>query len=184
MNSLRLIAITIAVFFSSFSYAGDDEYKLKQGDAVFISVFGEEPTLQKEVRVLPDGSITFPLAGRLSVVNLTSSEVEKQVAEKLKEFLPEPQVTVIVSSIEGNKIFVVGKVLKPGAILLTGPTSALQALSATGGFDRFAHLNDIKVLREVGGGTQVISIKYESLLNGEDLSSNIQLLAGDTIVVP
>lgn len=183
MNSLRLITVSIFVFFSSFSFASDDVYKLKQGDAVFISIYGEE-VLQKEVRVLPDGSITFPLAGRLSVVNLTSSEVERQVAEKLKEYLPEPQVTVIVSNIDGNKIYVVGKVLKPGPVLLTGPTTALQALSASGGFDRFAHLNDIKVLRVVGGATQVMPIKYESLLKGEDLASNIALEAGDTIVVP
>lgn len=183
MNSLKLIAVSIFVFFSSFSFAGNDVYKLKQGDAVFVSVYGEE-ALQREVRVLPDGSITFPLAGSLSVVNLSSSEVEKQLTEKLKEYLPEPQVTVLVSSIEGNRIFVVGKVLKPGAILLTGPTTALQALSASGGFDRFAHLNDIKVLRVLDGSTQVIPVKYESLLRGEDLASNVQLEAGDTIVVP
>lgn len=184
MNLIRFVLVSVFATFTVFSYAGEnDVYKLKLGDAVFISVYGEE-ALQKEVRVLPDGSITFPLAGRLSVVNLTSSEVEKQVADKLKEYLPEPQVTVIVSNIDGNKIFVVGKVMRPGAILLTGPTTALQALSASGGFDRFAHLNDIKVLRVVGGETQVISIKYESLLKGEDLASNIQLEAGDTIVVP
>lgn len=183
MNPLKLIAVSIFVFFSSFSFAGNDAYKLKQGDAVFVSVYGEE-ALQREVRVLPDGSITFPLAGSLSVVNQSSSEVEKQLTEKLKEYLPEPQVTVLVSSIEGNRIFVVGKVLKPGAILLTGPTTVLQALSASGGFDRFAHLNDIKVLRVLDGSTQVIPVKYESLLRGEDLASNVQLEAGDTIVVP
>ncbi len=183
MNVCRFFAVSIFVFFSNFSFAGDDIYKLKQGDAVFVSVYGEE-ALQKEVRVLPDGSVTFPLAGRLSVVNQTSLEVEKQVAERLKEYLPEPQVTVIVSNVEGNKIFVVGKVLKPGPILLSGPTTALQALSASGGFDRFAHLNDIKVLRDTNGTTQVIPVKYESLLKGEELASNVKLEAGDTIVVP
>jgi polysaccharide export outer membrane protein len=184
MNSLRLIVVTLVVCFSNFSYASDnDVYKLKQGDAVFVSVYGEE-ALQKELRILPDGSITFPLAGRISVVNLTSLEVEAKVAEKLKEFLPEPQVTVIVSSIEGNKVYVVGKVLRPGPILLTGPINALQALSLSGGFDRFANLNEIKVLRATNTSTEVLSVKYESLLNGEELSSNIQLQASDIIVVP
>jgi polysaccharide export outer membrane protein len=189
MSLIKLVVMMLIVCFTNVSYASDnDTYKLKQGDAVLISVYGEE-ALNKELRVLPDGSITFPLAGRISVVNLTSQEVEIKVTEKLKEFLPEPQVTVIVSSVEGNKVYLVGKVLKPGPILLTGPMNVLQALSLSGGFDKFAHTNNIKVLRAsnnsaTSNSTVALPVKYESLLNGEELSSNIQLQAGDIIVVP
>lgn len=184
MNFTKFIltALLLCVGVTGFA-AEETAYKLKQGDTIFISVYGEE-TLQKELRVLPDGSVTFPLAGRLDVLGATSAEVEKKVAEKLKEFLPEPQVTAMVTNSEGNKIYLVGKVMKPGPVSLTGPTSALQALSYAGGFDKFAELNKIKVIRTIDGTTTILRIKYKSLIEGKELVSNVQLQAGDVIVVP
>lgn len=167
---------------TAFSAESNAAYKLNQGDVLQVSVWGEE-TLQKEVRVLPDGSITFPLAGRVEVANETAPEVEKRITEKLKVYLPDPQVTVMVSNAEGNKAYVIGKVLKPGAVLLTGNTTVLQAISLAGGLDKFADLGTIKVLR-AGKSQTIVNVNYNSLIKGQSLDSNVLLNAGDTILVP
>lgn len=173
------------VFIANAAFAADvnNTYKLNQGDLLQISVWGEE-TLQKEVRVLPDGSISFPLAGRVEVANETSTEVEKRVTEKLKVYLPDPQVSVVVTNAEGNKAYVIGKVIKPGSVLLTGSTTALQAISMAGGLDKFADLSAIKVLRGVGKNQTIVNVNYNNLIKGQGLDSNVVLNAGDTILVP
>jgi polysaccharide export outer membrane protein len=164
-------------------YAVEATYKLKAGDSLNISVWGEE-TLQKDTKVLPDGSITFPLAGRIEVEGITAAEAESRVTEKLKTYLPDPQVTVVVSGIEGNQIFILGKVLKPGPVLMTGPMTVMQALSLTGGLDKFADLGAIKVLRNTKNGQTVFPVDYNALIKGQKLETNIILNAGDTILVP
>ena len=184
------IKSTFILFFVCILSAGaalaadvNNTYKLNQGDLLQISVWGEE-TLQKEVRVLPDGSISFPLAGRIEVANETSTEVEKRVTEKLKVYLPDPQVSVTVTNPEGNKAYVIGKVIKPGSVLLTGSTTALQAISLAGGLDKFADLSAIKVLRGVGKNQTIVNVNYNNLIKGQSLDSNVLLNAGDTILVP
>ena len=168
---------------ASFSAESNEAYKLNQGDVLQISVWGEE-SLQKEVRVLPDGSITFPLAGRVEVANATTPEIEKRITEKLKTYLPDPQVTVMISNIEGNRAYIIGKVLRPGAVLLTGPMTVMQAISLAGGLDRFADKDSIKVLRGSAGAQTVLLVNYDKLIKGQDLNSNVQLNTGDTILVP
>lgn len=163
--------------------AADVSYMLKEGDTLDISVWGED-TLTKETIVLPDGSITFPLAGRIAVVGNTVLEVEKKVTDKLKKYLPDPQVTVVVSVVAGNQIYILGKVNTPGPVLMAGPMTVMQALSLNGGFDKFADLSGIKVLRNTDKGQQVIPVNYNALIKGNNLKSNILLQAGDTILVP
>ena len=183
MNTKLIVSLFIAVIAFSTSAFSADAYKLNQGDALQISVWGEE-TLQKEVKVLPDGSISFPLAGRVEVAGNTTTEVEKLVTDKLKTYLPDPQVTVIVSNIEGNRAYILGKVLRTGPILLASPMTVLQALSLAGGLDKFADLDQIKVLRSVSGKQIVIPVNYDRLIKGQNLESNILLNTGDTILVP
>lgn len=158
-------------------------YRLRQGDLIQVSVWGEDK-LQKESLVLPDGSITYPLAGRVEVVGLTSVEAEKRIAEKLKGYLPDPQVSVVIVSIEGNHAHVLGKVIKPGQVSMTGPMTVLDALSVAGGLDKFADYNNIKVLRNTPQGQKAIPIHYGQLIRGERLESNITLNPGDTVLVP
>ncbi|MGB7816910.1 MAG: polysaccharide biosynthesis/export family protein [Methylotenera sp.] len=174
------------LFVLSISIANADtsqSYRLRQGDLIQVSVWGEDK-LQKESLVLPDGSITYPLAGRVEVVGLTSAEVEKRIAEKLKPYLPDPQVSVVIVSITGNVAHVMGKVLKPGQVLMAGPMTVLDALSMAGGLDKFADRNSIKVLRNTPQGQKAIPVYYDQLMRGERLESNITLNPGDTIVVP
>ena len=98
--------------------------------------------------------------------------------------MSDPQVTVLVSNIEGNKFYIIGKVLRQGPFLLPGRMTVLQALSYAGGLDKFADLGQIKVLRDTAKGQVVIPINYNKLINGQSLESNIVLQAGDTLLVP
>ena len=159
-------------------------YKLRHGDVLLVSVWRDD-ALRMEVRVLPDGSITFPLAGRVEVVGLTTPEVEVRVVEKLKKYIPAPVVTVAIKSTDGNQVYVLGKVVRPGAVTLTSPeTTVLQMLSQVGGLDRFADGNSIRVLRRSPQGSQILPVKYDDLIKGNQLDTNVVLMPGDTILVP
>lgn len=158
-------------------------YQLRQGDEVMVSVWKEE-ALQKQVIVLPDGSITLPLVGRIDVAGLTTPEVEKKVTERLKKYMPEPVVTVVIAGINGNKAYVMGKVMKPGPIILSGPTTVLQAISMVGGFDKFADEGGIKVIRADTPDQETMAVRYKDIVSGRNTSTNVQLRAGDTVVVP
>ncbi|MEC4559949.1 polysaccharide biosynthesis/export family protein [Pseudomonas inefficax] len=158
-------------------------YLLSPGDVVMVSVW-QEDSLRQEATVLPDGSITFPLAGRIDVAGLDVTAVEKQVATKLEKFLPDPNVSVVVKSIAGNLVYVQGKVIKPGPVQMAGPTAVLQALSMSGGLDKFADESEIKVVRGTGASQKILPVRYRDLVSGRDMSTNIQLQAGDTLVVP
>ena len=160
-----------------------DTYHLRQGDTVLISVWREE-TLQRQVIVLPDGSVTFPLIGRVEVAGLSTPEVEQRITKKLKEYFPEPIVTVVIVGIDGNRAYVTGKVMHPGPLIISGPITVLQAISLVGGFDRFADENGIKVIREKSNGQEILPVNYKDIISGKNMSTNVQLKAGDTLVVP
>lgn len=154
-------------------------YLLNPGDVIFVSVWRED-TLKEEVHVLPDGSITFPLVGQIKVAGLDTTAVEKAIATKLEAFIPEPNVSVVVRDPKGNLVYAQGKVLKPGSVQLSGPTEVLQVLSMAGGLDKFADKDDIKVVRN----GKVMPVDYNALISGRDMTTNYQLQAGDTLVVP
>lgn len=184
---VRLLFSTLCVLmvWSGASIANEKgaAYLLSPGDKVMVSVWGEE-SLRQETTVLPDGSITFPLAGTVDVAGLDASTAAKEVAEKLEKFLPDPNVSVVVTSIAGNLVYVQGKVIKPGPVQMAGPTAVLQALSMSGGLDKFADESAIKVVRRNGDRQQILPVRYKDLVSGHDMSTNIQLQAGDTLVVP
>lgn len=163
--------------------ANEANYRLSPGDTLNVSVWGEDK-LNKDVIVLPNGSITFPLAGQVDVVGLDASAVEEKIAAKLVKFIPDPQVSVVVTGTAGNLVYVQGKVLKPGSVHLSGQTSVLQVLSMAGGLDKFAAKNDIKVVRLNGSKQQILRVDYNELMSGDDMTTNFILEAGDTLVVP
>lgn len=159
-------------------------YQLRHGDLLTVSVWKEE-ALRMEVRVLPDGSITFPLAGRVEVAGLTTPQVEERIAGKIKKFIPEAAVTVVVTGIDGSRVYVLGKVAQPGPVTLTSPsTTVLQVLSQVRGLDRFADGNSIRVLRQTSAGAAVLPVRYDDLIRGNSLETNVVLQPGDTILVP
>jgi polysaccharide export outer membrane protein len=159
-------------------------YQLRHGDVLTVSVWKEE-ALRMEVRVLPDGSITFPLAGRVEVAGLTTPQAEERIASKIRKFIPEAAVTVAVTGIEGSRVYVLGKVIQPGPVTLMSPsTTVLQVISQARGLDRFANGNAIQVLRQTSAGTTVLPVRYDDLIRGNSLETNVVLQPGDTILVP
>jgi polysaccharide biosynthesis/export protein len=137
--------------------------------------------------VLPDGSISFPLVGRIVVVGLSTAQVEKRIVDGLKPYIPDAVVSVVVTGTEGNSVFVIGKVLKPGQVALTSPeTTVLQVLSQVGGLDRFANGDNIMVVRKAPNDPrpQTMRVRYNELIRGEALDTNVVVRPGDTIVVP
>ncbi len=181
-----LLALALAaVATAALSQDGTAPYQIRHGDRLQVSVWKEE-ALSREVRVLPDGSISFPLVGRLLVAGSTTEQVEKRITDGLKPFIPEASVTASVTATDGNTVYVLGKVTKAGPIPLTNPTtSVLQVLSQVGGLDRFANADAILVLRrDAGGKVQTQKVRYNDLMRGEALDSNIVLRAGDTVLVP
>ena len=183
-RSLIPVLCALAVW-SSISHAVEKDlpYELSPGDNLTISVWGEDK-LERNVRVLPNGSITFPLVGRIDVEGLDTTAVEQLIAAKLEKFIPDPQVSVVVTSTEGNLVYVQGKVLKPGPVHMPGRTSVLQVISMAGGLDKFADKDDIKVVRLNGAKQEILSVDYSKLMSGKDMTTNFQLKAGDTLVVP
>lgn len=186
MKCLRfgLMGVFLAALFSAITAGAAEPYRLRHGDTVMVSVWREE-ALRMEVRVLPDGSITFPLAGRVEVAGLSTSEAEARIASRLTKFIPEVAVTVSVTGIEGSRVYVLGKVTTPGPVLLSSPnTTVLQVLSQAGGLDRFADGNSIRVLRSTANGSQTMNVRYNDLIKGNELQTNVVLMPGDTILVP
>lgn len=185
-SGLFVLCTGIIACFASLVGAEDGvTYRLRAGDQIAISVWGEDTLNLKDIIVLPDGTVTFPLVGTVVVAGLSTGEASALVADKLKSYLPEPQVTVIVSGVSGNLAYVIGKVAKPGPVLLQSPLTAMQALSLAGAMDKFADTDEIKVIRRAADGAQqVFDLHYDSLIHGRRLEANIVLQPGDTIVVP
>lgn len=164
--------------------AAQSAYLLNPGDAIRIDVWNEE-SLSREMLILPDGKISFPLAGELQFGGLSVAAAEKALAEALSKYLKDmPTVTVSVMELRGNKIYVLGKVNRPGEFPINRPTDVMQALAMAGGLNTFAAENDINVLRRDASGKQVaIPFEYGEVKAGEELDTNILLKSGDVVVV-
>ena len=187
-SKLRIVFVTAVVAsLGLFQIAAADSYKLNPGDQVEISVWNED-NLQKTITVLPDGMISFPLVGHLQAAGKSAAEIETTIAAKLDTYIADPEVNVTVTSTRGNVIFVVGKVLKPGPIVMIQSTTVMQALAMAGGLNEFASANSIKIIRrsglEEGSKETLLKIRYSDLEKGNDLASNHILNYGDVIVVP
>lgn len=167
------------------SNAEEAGYQLNPGDVLNIFVWNEE-SLSRETLVRPDGYISVPLAGQLRAGGKTPAEVEEELSERLSNYLKDrPTVTVSLQAIHGNRIFVLGKVNRPGEYPIIRPTDVMQALSIAGGLDPFAAEGSIVVLRRNGDGSQEsIPFRYNRVKSGRDLETNIVLRAGDVVVVP
>ena len=159
------------------------EYQIGPEDLLQISVWREEG-LTKEVLVRPDGGITFPLVGDVQAAGKTTLQLSNEINERLQKYVPDAVVTVAVQRIASNKIYVIGKVNKPGEYVAGRYLDVLQALSLAGGLTPFAAENGIKVIRRQQGKDLVFAFRYSEVKAGSSLEQNIILKGGDTIVVP
>lgn len=163
--------------------AAADGYKLRPGDLLSVSVW-KETDLMSEIVIRPDGGLSFPLAGEVQAADHTVAELTKLLEGKIRKFVPDAVVTVLVKSASGNRIYVIGKVNKPGDFPLFGPLDVMQALSVAGGTTPFADINSIRILRRDGGRQNSIEFHYGDIEHGKRLEQNILLQSGDTVVVP
>ena len=158
-------------------------YKIQPGDILEISVWKEEDLL-KQVLVRPDGGMSFPLVGNVQAAGRSVVELQSLVTEKLAKYIPDPVVTVSTQQLSGNKIFVIGKVARPGEIVANQYMDVVQALSVAGGMTPYAAANKIKILRRSNGKLTAIPFKYGDIEKGENLGQNIILQSGDVVLVP
>jgi len=157
-------------------------YLIGADDVLLVSVW-KEPDLTMTVPVRPDGNISLPLLNDVPAAGLSPRQLAASITEKLKKYVADPRVTVIVTQINSQKVYVTGEVLHTGAIQLLPHMTVLQAL-ADAGFTQFANTKGIYVLREDGGQQQKIRVNYKRLVKGQAIDQNILLRPGDTIVVP
>jgi polysaccharide export outer membrane protein len=162
----------------------DDDYIIGPSDVLAITVW-KDTELTRTVPVRPDGRISLPLIGELEVSGLTAPAVQQLVAEKLKVFISDPQVAVIVQEVKSRTYSVLGKIVKPGAYELGKPTTVLQAIAIAGGFLDFAKQSKVYIIRPVSGGSnQTLPFDYKRVIKGRNAGQNVELQNGDTIVVP
>jgi len=161
----------------------DESYRIGAEDNLLISVW-QEPDLSGPVVVRPDGLITLPLINDVSVAGLTPRELQKLLEERLQGFVNEPRVTVLVQSIQSRRFYLLGEVVRPGVFPLPEHETVLGALLEAGGLTPFAKSESIYVLRQIGDKPQRIPFKFKKALKGENGGQDVELLPGDTIVVP
>lgn len=167
---------------NSVSSMDEAAYLLVPEDVLDISVWKEDG-LQSEVLIRPDGKLSFPLVGHIRAAGKTPEQVEQAIRERLKAFIPDPVVTVLVRHVSGNKIYVIGKISKPGQYIVQNGTDVMQALSLAGGLTPFANAKDLKVLRRISANQTVFKFNYNEVSTGLKLEQNILLQTGDIIVV-
>ena len=183
------IVLLTSVLIAHDAWANDDAmpgeraYSVQPGDRLSVSVWGE-PDLQIELLVAPDGLIAIPLAGEISVVGKRLSVLRQDITERLKKYISDPLVTVTVTEVLGNKIYVLGQVNLPGQFVVNPMVDVMQALSMAGGTTAFASLNNIVILRRTGTQQSAIPFKYGDVASGRRLEQNIVLESGDVVVVP
>lgn len=158
-------------------------YIIGPQDVLDIDVW-KEPELTRSVPVRPDGKISLPLLNDVQAAGMTPGKLADQLTESLKKFITDPQVTVIVSAINSQRVYILGEVTRAGAYPLLPGMTVLQALSSAGGFTEFANTKKIYVLRQVKDRQQKFSFNYKDVINGKGVEENITLEPGDTIVVP
>ena len=158
-------------------------YLLQPGDILQVSVWREQE-LQSEVIIRPDGILSFPLSGDVMAAGRGVDEVRADLEARLRKFVPEAVVTVAVKLLAGNRVFIVGKVLKAGDFVMGRPIDVMQAIALAGGATPFADLGGIRILRRTAGKLISIPFSYGDVESGRKLEQNILLQGGDTVVVP
>jgi len=161
----------------------DPNYLIGAQDVLDVSVW-KEPELSRQVPVRPDGKISLPLLNDVQAAGLTPTQLAAQITTGLDKFMTSPQVTVIVSQINSQRVYLLGEVARAGAYVLLPGMTILQALSNAGGFTAFSNVKNVYVLRQENGKQQKLPFNYKEVISGKRTEQNIELKPGDTIVVP
>ena len=164
--------------------AHDDTFVIGNDDVLAVSVW-KEPDVSRSVPVRSDGKISLPLVGEVQAAGRTPLKLEQDIAAKLKNYISEPEVTVIVQQINSQKFNILGMVSRPGTYPIANSATVLDAIAIAGGFKDFAKQKSIYILRQDADGTQTrLPFNYKEVVKGKNPAQNIKLQPRDTIVVP
>lgn len=158
-------------------------YKIGVNDVLGIFV-KDETALTQDMVVMPDGRIIFPMIGEIMAQGHSAIDLKDTITEKLKEFIKNPVVTVMVRQSNSRRIYTIGNVGRPGPYPLEADMTVLQALSVAGGFTEWADRKYIMVVRRANGKETMLRFNYQDFIAGKNLENNMMLVPGDTIVVP
>ena len=162
--------------------AASDSYVIGASDVLTITVW-KEPTLSGSLLVRPDGMVSVPLLGDVQASGLTPLQLAYQIAVKLKKFIQDPNVSVVLTQINSKKVYLLGEVGKKGPMEMTPGMTLLEAIASAGGLTDYANTKKIYILRDDAGKHEKIPVHYKEALKG-DSELNLVLKSGDTIVVP
>jgi polysaccharide export outer membrane protein len=161
----------------------DNSYVIGELDILTVVVWREDGLTDKSTLVRPDGMISLPLVGDIKASGKTPMQLAKEIAEQLKKFVQDPNVTVSLNQMNSKRVYLMGEIAKAGPIMMTPGMTLLEAIGTAGGLTQFANANKMYILRIAGGKQQKIPVEYKQALKG-DHSLNLTLISGDTIVVP
>ena len=179
--------IAAALAFTLAGPAGDapaaSDYRIGPDDVLTIS-FWRDKDLSSDVTVRPDGKITLPLVNDITAAGLSPDQLREALVNEAKKYVEDPNPTVIVKQINSKKVFITGSVEKPGSYPLTAPATVLQLLAMAGGLKEYAHSKDIVIMRVESGRPVGYKFNFKEVADRRNMKSNIELRAGDTVVVP
>jgi polysaccharide export outer membrane protein len=159
-----------------------DSYVIGASDTLTVTVW-KEPGLTGSLLVRPDGMISMPLLGDIQASGLTPLQLTDQIQARLKKFIQDPNVSVVLTQIHSKIIYLLGEVGKKGSVEMTPDMTLLEAISSAGGLTDYANPKRIYILRNAAGTHEKIPVHYKEALKG-DSALNVVLKPGDTIVVP
>jgi polysaccharide export outer membrane protein len=169
---------------ASAAKAHDNSFVIGNDDVLAINVW-KEPDVSRSIPVRSDGKISLPLVGEVQATGRTPLKLEEEIAARLKNYIAEPEVTVIVQQINSQKFNILGQVNKPGSYVISNSATVLDALALAGGFRDFAKQKSIYILRQDADGSQTrLPFNYKEVVKGKNSGQNIKLQPRDTIVVP
>ncbi len=196
MNKIMNIFVLffIALFFLNFntglcesktlSVNKKSVYRIGSGDILEIVTWKEADFSRDEIVVRIDGQITFPLINDIFVAGRTPMQVKKEIETKLKKYIDNPIVTVIIRTPASKRFYIIGEVVRTGEYNLTKNLTVIQAFAIAGGFTQWASKKEILLYRNEKGRDKIIRINYKNIIKGKDFSNNLHLKADDTIIVP
>ena len=181
---ILLTTTSISFSQSDLSTSPLQTYTIGHGDVLEIVTWKEPDFSRDEIVVRLDGKISFPLMDDLVAAGRTPTELKKDIQERLKDFIADPNVTVSVKDGASKRFYILGEVINTGEYPMVKNLTVLQAFAIAGGFTEWASKKEIIVFRREGGEETVIRIDYKDILKGKDFSQNVQIKADDTIIVP